>query len=389
MTHGSLFSGIGGFDLGLERAGMVCKWQVEIDNACQSVLATHWPGIPRYGDIHDVGRHNLEEVDVITGGFPCQDLSCAGKRKGLAGERSKLFFEYARVIREIRPPWIVVENVPGLFSSNKGEDFVVVLETLAECGYGITWRVLDSQYFRVAQRRRRVFIVGSLGNGGCAEVLFEREGLSWDTAPRREAGQELTRDVAASIRNRGEGTGARIDNETGLVVAGHCTGQGWWNQSEIAGTLRAEGENRPSRPSNIIAYQCHGNNIGPMGTLRSGNAGLTGGIPFIADFITVSPYADNEAQHRKLTVFDWQTQGTERTFITRKGNYAQMRKNARDAVCGNFGVRRLTPTECERLQGFPDGWTAGQSDSARYRQLGNAVTVPVIEWIGRRIADVE
>jgi DNA (cytosine-5)-methyltransferase 1 len=386
LTSGSLFTGIGGFDLGLEYAGITCKWQVEIDKHCQGVLAKHWPGVAKYGDIHDVGKHNLETVDIITGGFPCQDLSVAGRRRGLARERSGLFFEYARVIREIRPPWIIVENVPGLFSSNKGEDFVIVLETLAECGYGVVWRVLDSQYFGVAQRRRRVFIVGYSGNGrglaGAAsradergleriypKVLFESESLSWDIAPRREAGKEIARiltggaaggnshgkrsgsdrmtHVVNALTHDGVGTCGADDNQAqaGHLIAGHCTGRGWWNQSEIAGTLRAEGENRPSRPSNVICYAFSQESDGSTARNASDLA---------------------------------------RPITNRHGD-----PGIRDAAYGNFGVRRLTPTECERLQGFPDSWTAGQSDSARYRQLGNAVTVPVVEWIGGRIASVE
>lgn len=137
MRVGSLFSGIGGFDLGLERAGMTCSWQVEIDPFCQQVLAHHWPDTQRFEDVKEVGKHNLQPVELICGGFPCQDLSVAGNRAGLAGERSGLWFEFARIAGELRPNWIVVENVPGLFSSNKGQDFATVLKTIAELGYGV------------------------------------------------------------------------------------------------------------------------------------------------------------------------------------------------------------------------------------------------------------
>jgi len=172
-TFGSLFTGIGGFDLGLERAGWECRWQVENDKFCNQVLEKHWPDVKRYGDIKDV--EHPESVDLICGGFPCQDLSVAGKRAGLGGDRSGLFWEFIRIIKESSPPWILIENVPGWFSSNSGEDFRIALEAMDECGYGVAWRVLNSQYFGIPQRRRRIFIVGSLGRPCPPEVLFESD----------------------------------------------------------------------------------------------------------------------------------------------------------------------------------------------------------------------
>jgi site-specific DNA-cytosine methylase len=175
MTHGSLFSGIGGFDLGFERAGIGTSWQVENSPSATRVLEAHWPEVKRYGDIRGCGRHNLAPVDLVSGGFPCQDLSTSqnGRRWGLAGERSGLFFEAARVIEELRPRWFVLENVRGLFSSHEGEDFDVVVSALAELGYCVAWRTLDSQYFGVPQHRERVYVVGGLGHEGPVLVLFE------------------------------------------------------------------------------------------------------------------------------------------------------------------------------------------------------------------------
>ena len=177
MKFGSLFTGVGGFDLGFERAGMVCAWQVEFDKNCQNILKKHWSETELFDDVRTVGKHNLAPVDVICGGFPCQDVSIAGKRAGLAGERSGLWSEFARIIDELEPKWVVIENVPGLLSSNRGRDFATVIRWLAERGYGVAWRILDSQYFGVAQRRCRVFIVGSFGSGSASEILFEREGV--------------------------------------------------------------------------------------------------------------------------------------------------------------------------------------------------------------------
>src|SRR5690606_9794224 len=172
------------------------------------VLARHFPEAQLYEDVRTVGRDELEPVDLICGGFPCQDLSVAGRRAGLAGERSGLFFEFARILDELRPRWVVIENVPGLLSSNGGRDMGTVLGTLAKLGYGYAYRVLDAQYFGVAQRRRRGFIVGCLGDAASAvQVLFEPESCERNTPPRRAAGR-----VAAALPASGAGT-SRTGNE--------------------------------------------------------------------------------------------------------------------------------------------------------------------------------
>ena len=415
LSVGSLFSGIGGLDLGLERTGMEVRWQVEIDKAAQSVLRRHWPDTALYDDVTALGG-DIERVDLICGGFPCQDLSVAGRRAGLAGERSGLFYEFMRVVGELSPTWVLIENVPGLLSSNGGRDMGTVLGTVGELGYGWGYRVLDAQYFGVAQRRRRVFIVGCLGDAArAAQVLLEPESCSGDSPPRREAGTRVTGGVAACLNSGGnnggfrtepgehlvaacasskwaKGTGRPAGDEcqnlvthpltseghdasedgtgrgTPIVACGHDTGQGWWNESEIAGTLRAEGENRPSRPSNIVALAQ--NRRGELRTsevmspLTCGGGKPGEGYPCVAMTSEMSPHVECcptlKAQPGGL------------------GYHANV----------GMAVRRLTPVECERLQGFPDGWTDDQSDSARYRQLGNAVCVPVAEWIGRRIMEV-
>lgn len=167
MRFGSLFAGVGGFDLGFEAAGWRCCWQVEKDKACQQTLAYHWPSVKRYGDIQTVSGVDLEPVDVISFGSPCQDLSISGRREGLDGDRSNLFFEATRVIKEMRhatggtfPRYAIWENVVGALTSRNGDDFEAVLKTLADIGANhIEWSVLDAQFFGVPQRRRRVFIV--------------------------------------------------------------------------------------------------------------------------------------------------------------------------------------------------------------------------------------
>lgn len=205
LTFGSLFSGIGGIDLGLERAGMRVLWQCEADPWRRAVLRSHWPAVPCYEDVRDVGgqeerrwvnvrnsggsadvgcgRDGVWSVDLLCGGFPCQDLSVAGRRAGLIdGVRSSLFFEFARIADLVRPRWLLIENVPGLLSSNGGRDFAVVYATLAELGYGLAWRILDSRHFGVPQRRRRVFIVGHLGARSAAPFLSFLEGGEGDSA---------------------------------------------------------------------------------------------------------------------------------------------------------------------------------------------------------------
>jgi DNA (cytosine-5)-methyltransferase 1 len=166
MKVGSTFSGVGGFDLGLERAGMEIVWQAEIDQWCRRVLESHWPDIKIYNDVKEI-NDSAEPVELLVGGFPCQDVSLAGRRAGIEeGERSSLFYEFSRIAEELQPNWFLLENVYGLLSSSNGRDFGTVLSEMGKIGYGIGWRVLDARFFGVPQRRRRVFIVGSLGEGG-------------------------------------------------------------------------------------------------------------------------------------------------------------------------------------------------------------------------------
>jgi DNA (cytosine-5)-methyltransferase 1 len=173
-TLGSLFAGIGGFDLGFEKAGFKTVWQVEINPICRAVLHARFPQAKQYDDVRKVNRENLvERVDVITAGFPCQDVSAMGKRRGLAGERTGLFWEVCRVVEDIRPKWLVLENVVGLLSSNDGGDFATVINALADRGYVGLWRVLNASGFGVPQRRRRVFVVAGDGVQPPAELLFD------------------------------------------------------------------------------------------------------------------------------------------------------------------------------------------------------------------------
>ena len=197
ITGVSLFAGVGGFEIAMKNHNVKVVASVEIDKNCQSVLARHFPESKIFSDVTQVKGSDLIEAGfepsrgIITGGFPCQDLSVAGKRAGLAGERSGLFWHIARLVEETQTEYFVLENVPGLLSSNKGADFGLVIGTMAELGYSVAWRVLDAQYFGVPQRRKRVFIVGRrTGNeSDPAKVLFERDSVRRNPAqsqPQRE-----------------------------------------------------------------------------------------------------------------------------------------------------------------------------------------------------------
>jgi DNA (cytosine-5)-methyltransferase 1 len=209
LTFGSLFAGIGGFDLGFERAGMVCKWQVEIDDYADRVLAKHWPDVHRERDIRECGAHNLERVDVICGGFPCQDISYAGLGAGLDGERSGLFFEAIRVVRELRPRVVVLENVAALLT--RGLDRV--LGTLAEIGFDAEWESLPASSFGLYHERDRVFVVAY--RKGSIQSLFGYSRPEWRAQfqHRRLAGCAQARRVAR--------TGDRMEGEPGVACLVH------------------------------------------------------------------------------------------------------------------------------------------------------------------------
>jgi len=340
MNFGSLFSGIGGFDLGFERAGMTPAFQCEIDNPASDVLKKHWPNVPNIGDVRNVRKENTGSIDLICGGFPCQDVSIAGKRAGLAGERSGLWFEFARVIDDIEPEWVVIENVPGLLSSNRGQDFAVILRWLVERGYGVSWRILDAQYFGVPQRRRRVFVVASFGSGRSAEVLFERESSPWDTPPSREAGQGIADTFTICSGKDGGGKGYLGAKDKAMTLGG---------QQQHAFIRQRSDEYKEGDIVSTISQRDY----------KSASDLIAFGIDS----------EQNVLKEKAGTLRAHRSGGNEQALYTPL-----------------VGVRRLTPTECERLQGFPDGWTDGQSDTQRYRQSGNAVAVPVAEWLGKQIA---
>jgi DNA (cytosine-5)-methyltransferase 1 len=219
LTGVSLFAGVGGFDLAMERNGVKVVASVEIDKKCQEVLAHRFPNSKLFDDVTTVKGSDLigagftPSTGIITGGFPCQDLSVAGKRAGLAGARSGLFWEIARIVEETQTEYAILENVPGLLSSNGGTDFAVVLGTMADLGYSVAWRVLDAQYFGVPQRRKRVFIACRRASSGSAgEILFKQQGVRRNPTQGQQTGQDSATSVAEGVGRPVLGSGKDVAN---------------------------------------------------------------------------------------------------------------------------------------------------------------------------------
>ena len=445
MKVGSLFSGVGGFDLGLERSGHEIVWQVEYDKQARSILRKHWPDVKMYNDVQQVGgkdgeagRDVLEEVDLICGGFPCQDLSVAGHRRGLDGSKSGLWYEFHRILEECRPKYCLVENVPGLFSSNKGRDMEVLVRGLEELGYQWQYRILDSQYFGVPQRRRRVFIVGYSGEGSQSQVLLESESLPWHPATSREEGQGSAGDAGCSDEDsgrtlyRGEGFSSYKEDDltaplrasqskqgdTDLVVA-RCTGYAKYkmeDEMKASSPLRARHNEATDL---VVAFQ-------PGNLTRKAGANPSSEVFPTLGAATLGDQAPHVAKGQKPVVLDRSSFNSgfnfdrepyiEETEVTPTliggGPHAVAthqkviptlassaagvsRVGGQGAEPGFYissdAPRRLTPRECERLQGFPDDWTRfddtgkEMADGPRYRMMGNAVTVNVAEFIGAQL----
>lgn len=308
-----LFSGICGFGLAFQKAGFEHLAFCEQDKDCQRVIRRHFPNVEIISDVKEINKERFAFIpDVICGGFPCQDVSVAGKRAGLAGERSGLWFEFRRIIESYQPRWVVIENVPGLLSSAQGDDFRIILQGLAECGYLGAWRVLDSQFDGVAQRRRRVFIVAGLGIAGerAAKILFEREGGCWDSPPRREAGQDVAATIRAGAASRSADAGQSADGMPGNLVTcgsdGLCGNCGrdaripsrMSRLSELASnTLNARSggceRGRASNKLSVHVTAYGGNNqSGPIAVATACNAhGGTGRLDYESETFLVSEIA--------------------------------------------------------------------------------------------------
>jgi DNA (cytosine-5)-methyltransferase 1 len=371
MKFISVFAGIGGFDLGLERAGHECIGQIEIDKHATSILKKHWKDVPKHDDIRTAKKWAEEKdlkgkVDIVCGGFPCQDLSTAGNRAGIAGARSGLFYDAIQFAKAVEAKYVILENVPGLLSSNKGRDFGTVLNTLDEAGYThIEWRILDSQFFGVAQRRKRVFIIASTIDRSRQPILIEQESSSRNNEQIYEAWEENATSVGESIEEN------KVNIFGKVRRAQSTTDYESWDEVKVANTLTATHSNSATVAQQVIIQPII---LRP----RCGKVGTPGGKgPLYSDKSFTLATANDQV------LFDNEPMPTLTVSVLKKHDYTNPALDLIQKVTKI--VRRLTPIECERLQGFPDNWTSDQSDSQRYKQLGNAVTVNVIEWIGKRL----
>jgi DNA (cytosine-5)-methyltransferase 1 len=385
MKYLSVCSGVEAATVAWHHMGWQAAGFSEIEKFPSEVLAHHYPTVTNFGDMTKYKEWNLNDpIGLLVGGTPCQSFSVAGLRKGLDDPRGNLALTYLGILDHFRPKWCVWENVPGVLSSGGGRDFGAFLGALAELGYGFAYRVLDAQNFGVAQRRRRVFVVGYLGDWRpAAEVLFEPESLSGNTKQSRAQRESVTGYVESSFGQYREDVIAGTSKASGGVLGGgsetfiaHCVDTFPTLLSSTAGVSRPG--NEATEHQTYVAYgftQCDaardvGNNISP--TLRSGG---DGGYPNHSVAVGVDTYNASESGDIAVT-------------LTASGNSST---NSGPKVMQGMAVRRLTPIECERLQGFPDDYTNIKDkcpDGPRYKAMGNSMAVPVMRWIGERINKV-
>lgn len=513
ITLGSLFDGIGGFPLCAVTSGIVPIWAAEIEPACIAVTKQNFPNMKHYGDVSKINGAEIPPVDIITFGSPCQDLSIAGNRAGIKGERSGLFSEAIRIIYEMRnatngkyPTFIVWENVPGAFSSHNGHDFQTVLEEITKAdipmpasgkwasagvvrGGGVcaAWRVLDAQFWGVPQRRKRIYIVGSFGSNCAEEILFKCDSVQRYLAPSRKQGQEVAADVRTGIESgnfifdcRGNGNGTIAPTITGdhndsvtdysAVVLQSATPTSFINnqiefvqqaygicsmnsnsmksdnpnsgfyKAETSKTLDLNGGNPTCNQGGIVVVSSQGFPLGfrpenvrlyeeKSTTLCNGTRpGFCNGVIYSLDRASF-----NQGKNAKYD-FEITDRGINSTVVAKGPSAVAYEAEIEKLI--EWIVRRLTPLECERLQGYPDNWTVLQkienmtdeqydffkevylldkrvkgkeikkipnyeqltkwynkldSDSTRYKQLGNSLAIPcalrVISYIADYIRD--
>ena len=412
--------------------GWEAAWYSEIEPFPCAVLKHHYPAVPNYGDMTKYEEWLNEPINLLVGGTPCQSFSVAGLRKGLADPRGNLMLTYGAIARRYRPEWLVWENVPGVLSSNNGRDFGTFLGMLAELGYGFAYRVLDAQYFGVAQRRRRVFVVANARSWQrAAAVLFESHSLQGHPAPSREQGQDVAGTIAArfgSSRNNIEEvappqtaftlkTFAEYREGVGTLRAnGGDLGGG--SETLIANTLTAGIGRRYDGETDTFAlafpWQSALDPIGQpdniSGTLiKNQTMAVAQPIPIdtmnhlgrgdhhsFGDFQPGGPSYTLTKGHSHAVAQPMTSDQTAGTLRANPGSGWRSNGTPVEGVAIQaMQVRRLTPVECERLQGFPDGYTnipwrkaAESPDGPRYKALGNSMAVPVMRWIGKRIQQV-
>ena len=380
MIYGSVCSGIEAATVAWHPLGWKPAFFSEIEKFPREVLAHHYPNTPLHGDFTTIQKGDYEPIELLVGGTPCQSFSIAGLRAGLDDPRGNLMLEFGALAKRLQPKWLVWENVPGVLSSNGGRDFGSFLAMLGELGYGFAYRVLDAQYFGVPQRRRRVFVVGCLGDWrSAAAVLFEHDSLQGNPAPSREKRQEVT-EIAGTLTSNGGGLNRPAGNANELDFC-ITVGSGKVAKTVMAGVNKQD----PEIESYAITYALAGNTIGRQPENGgNGNGYDESGVSYTLTKTDVHAVAYSQATH--------EIAGTMMSN-SKSGGFSNSIDHASSGYMALQGmqVRRLMPIECERLQGFSDNFTniPGASDSARYKALGNSMAVPVMRWIGERINLIE
>jgi DNA (cytosine-5)-methyltransferase 1 len=423
MRFLSVCSGIEAASVAWNPLGWKAAAFSEIEPFPCAVLAHHYPTVPNWGDMTKFKEWPDATVDLLCGGTPCQSFSVAGTRKGLDDPRGNLMLTFGAIAARYRPEWLVWENVPGVLSSGKGRDFGAFLGLLGFLGYGFAYRVLDAQFFGLAQRRKRVFVVGCLGSWQrAAAVLSERHCLQGHPAPSRQAGQGssygfaggagdgIAKPLGAHALSKGRGTD--LDNTT--YVAADC-----FNGSltgDLAATMGTRGSSSNASGPTVLAFDttqmtsaanrsqpkpgdpCHPRAAGAHApaiafSCKDHGADATDDLaPTLRAMAHSGSHANAGGQ--MAVALNWQAGGTQTSLGTGHDTAGSLIKNQTPGTMVGGSVRRLTPRECERLQGFPDDYTLipyrgkPAADGPRYKALGNSWAVPCARWIGERIEAV-
>jgi DNA (cytosine-5)-methyltransferase 1 len=347
-----------------------CVGFSEIDKYAIQCYQSHFPGHKNYGNARDIDPMAIPDFDMLCGGFPCQAFSIAGKRMGFEDTRGTLFFEIARIVKVKRPRILFLENVKGLLNHDEGRTFATILATLDELGYNAEWEVLNSKNFGVPQNRERVFIIGHLRGAGGQQIFPIGKDGSRDNEEQFSR-QETDEENRQSIENPKDRGGCEVHNDIAIGVGVYDDYNGNFRKDGLIGTVTPNFSSEASRNGTKL---------------------------FLGAAYRTRSYCGQEGhiETRKDDLANQLTTATKDSMVMNCLTEAQGRQGSSSefkSACSRIGsatgqIRRLTPVECERLQGFPDGWTSMLSDTQRYKTLGNAVTVNVIEAIAGRLANV-
>jgi DNA (cytosine-5)-methyltransferase 1 len=390
MNYLSVCSGIEAATVAWHHMGWKPVGFSKIEKFPSQVLAHHYPQVTNFGDMTKYKEWKLDDsIGLLVGGTPCQSFSVAGLRKGLDDPRGNLALTYVGILDKFRPKWCVWENVPGVLSSGRGRDFGAFLGALGELGYGFAYRVLDAQNFGVAQRRRRVFVVGCLGSWeSAAKVLFESESLSGDIKSGRKTRQETSNSFIPSVVGTldRECGGSKLNHQT--ANSGHIIPT-YWNGSQIAETYGTDSRVKEIdiSPTVTARWGTGGNNVPLAQSYCLQGAGSTSQNANGNGYKEEQSYTLNVTDvHGVATGFNTNARPDEMKFLHEQANTLTASQNS--GLMQSMAVRRLTEVECERLQGFPDNYTNIKENcpsGSRYKALGNSMAVPVMKWIGERI----